>query len=210
MDKKTFILILVTSLVTFSTAAVIQYYQPDSEAVVSFADMPLTIANWVGQREEIPQYVTDLLRPKDIFSASYVNGRGQSVHLLFDFFISDGSFGGPHSPRNCLPGSGWQIIKVEERSISINGMTIPAGRFRIRLNERQQVMDFWYVTSYGATASDYVFKLYSMLGSLSLKPREVAFIRFTAPGDPKSVEALDEFEKLIIPEIYSRLPFILE
>lgn len=210
MDKKAFILILVISLATFSTAAVIQYYQPESETVVSFDDMPLVASDWVGQRLEIPDYVTDLLRPKDIFSASYSNGQGQSVHLLFDFFVSDGSFGGPHSPRNCLPGSGWEIIEVEERTIVINGLAIPAGRFKIRLNEREQVMDFWYVTNYGATASDYVFKLYSMLGSLSLQPREVAFIRFTASGDPQSIEALDEFEKLIIPEIYSRLPFAVE
>jgi len=188
MDKKTFVLILVTLVATFSTAAVIQYYQPESETVVSFADMPLSVANWVGQRDELPEYVTDILRPVDIFSAYYNNSQGQSVHLLFDFFISDGSFGGPHSPRNCLPGSGWQIDSTEDLLISVNGVTIPAGRFRIRLNDQQQVMDFWYVTNYGATASDYVFKLYSMLGSLSLQSREVAFIRFSSSGDPQRPE----------------------
>ena len=68
-------------------------------------------------------------------------------------------------------------------------------------------MDFWYITNYGETANDYVFKFYEMLSALTLQPKDVAFVRFVADGDPQSLEALEQFKELFLPEIYDRLPF---
>ena len=207
MGKKAFFLILAILLVTFVVALTVKFYQPESTAAVSFDGFPLAKGDWVGQPEVIPSFVTDLLNPKAIFSATYTNSQGIQIHLLFDYFVTAGSFGGPHSPRNCLPGSGWVITGQQKRTIAVGSRKITAGRLLLRLDRTRQIVDFWYVTNYGETASDYLFKFYSMISSLSLQPRDVAFVRLICADDPASQAALEEFEALFVPEINRFLPF---
>lgn len=207
MDKRPFTIVIVILAVTFSAISVMRYYRPPSAADVSFDDFPLALGEWTGVRRDIPPAVIELLNPKAIFSAAYTNSEGVQVDLLFDFFSSESSIGGPHSPRNCLPGQGWIILETVENRVEINDRTIPANRFELRHGDTRQVMDFWYVTNYGETANDYVFKLYQVLSSLTLKPKEVAFVSFTTNRQAKSLAALEQFEKLATKEIYSYLPF---
>ncbi len=207
MDRKAFIIILMFMVASLTIGGVVRYYQPESDAEVDFSDFPLELEEWSGAREVVPQFVMDLLQPEQIFSGSYHNDSDGEVHLLFGFFLNQQSFGGPHSPRNCLPGGGWSIDSVKERTIDLPGRTVRAGRFSLSFEQQFYLMDFWYVTNYGETHSDYKFKLYSMLSSLTFQPREVAFIRVIAPDTEKGRDELERFEKLFIPEIYSRLPF---
>jgi EpsI family protein len=207
MDKKSFAKILTILILTFAIALVIKYYRPSSLGDVNLDNFPLIIGQWHGERDVVSQPVLDLLNPVDIFSATYTNSDGAQIHLLFDFFSSDATFGGPHSPRNCLPGSGWVIQEVEHHNVSVNGRTIPAGRFALQFGATKRVMDFWYVTNFGETSNDYVFKLHLLLSSLTFKPRDVAFVRFIANDDPVSLEALEQFQQLTVEEIYRFLPF---
>lgn len=207
MAKKSFALIIAAVLVTFALTFLVKYYRPASAGDVDFDDFPLTLGQWQGERETVSQGVLDLLNPKDIFSGTYINAQGVKIHLLFDFFSSEADFGGPHSPRNCLPGSGWMIRDTYDNRVACAGSDLSAGRFELELKGARKVMDFWYVTRFGETASDYEFKWHLLLSSLSFKPRDVAFVRFVADADPESLEALKDFQRLAVEEIYRRLPF---
>lgn len=207
MDKKTFSIVVALLAITFAGATTLKLYRPQSSGNVSFDDFPLELGDWKGMREPIDRWTMELLNPKDIFSATYTNPEGIRVHLFFDFFSSEAAFGGPHSPRNCLPGSGWVINGTEDIPIDIGDRTIKARRFELRREGSVQIMDFWYVTRHGETANDYVFKWYETLSSLTLKPRDVAFIRIVTAGDEKSLAVLPEFEKLFVTKVYSYIPF---
>lgn len=204
MDRKSFIAVAVFVVVTFLATAAVKYGQPVAATDISFDSFPLKKGNWTGQRYEIPSYVTELLNPIDIFSGAYANSSGEQVHLLFDFFSNTG---GPHSPLNCLPGAGWSIKGDVPREIHLESRTFKCYRFQLEKNGNSFVMDFWYVTPFGETANDFVFKLHELGTSLAFLPRNVAFIRIVAAKNPTSLAALEEFEMLFIPEIYSRLPF---
>ena len=207
MDKKTYVGIIILVLVTFALTWTLKYYRPESHAEVEFDDFPLQMGDWTGVREKVSDDVISLLNPKDIFSAWYTNSDGIRVHLFFDYFSSDAGFGGPHSPRNCLPGSGWTIEKAGERTIEVAGKPIETGRFNLRYGESRQVMEFWYITSYGATGNDYLFKFYQMLSSLTFQPKDVGFIRFVTSDKNQNLEAMEQFQKLAIREIYRHMDF---
>ncbi len=207
MDKKSFWLVLTIVIVTVAISAMIKFYRPASNAQINFDAFPLSRGDWTGVREEVPDYVIEMLNPKEILAATYTNGRGARVQVLFDFFSGEASFGGPHSPRNCLPGAGWSLSPASLHPIALSDRTITVDRIVIGRDNTKQVMDFWYVTNYGETSSDYRLKLYSMLSSLTLKPRDVAFIRLIADDNEESRAALDEFESLFVDEIYNCLPF---
>ena len=207
MAKKTFLAFLSVLVVTFLFCSAIGYYKPQTSSRMEFKNFPMEKGGWVGQRDNLIPAIVEMLNPTEIFSATFTNPDGIKVHLFFDYFSQQNSRGGPHSPRNCLPGSGWTILDTEEREITIDGRTIKIGRFYMRLGELEKVMDFWYVTRYGETANDYVFKLYTMIGSLTFRLNDIAFIRIISTGDQESLPALDEFEEVFVKEIYDHLHF---
>ncbi len=207
MDKKSFIKILVTIIMVFAASFTIRHFQPESTTAVDFSSFPMQKGDWTGRRIEIPQYVYDLLKPKDILMAKFINSDGIEINLLFDFFTSEGSFGGPHSPQNCLPGSGWIIEEVAERKIVLYGREISTGRFKLGFEDKKSIMDFWYITNYGETANDFIFKIYSMLSSLTFQERNVGFVRIIAPNSEPGKKALADFEEVFVSEIYNLMPF---
>ena len=118
--------------------------------------------------------------------------------------------GGPHSPLNCLPASGWMLEGSEPHSVDISGRTLNIKRLHLRYRQTPYVMDFWYVTPWGETSSDYQLKLFEMMTSLTLSPRHLTFVRFVAADTPEGLAALENFEKTFLDEIYRRLPVNLQ
>lgn len=206
MTKKAFMVLLSILVLSSTFSYAIKQFQPKINSTSRLEDFPLQKDGWTGQREKVASFVVDMLKPEEILSATYTNEAGIKINLLFDYF-SPQKGGGPHSPRNCLPGSGWVINKVEKREIISGDRRINAGRFYLRFSNSKLVMDFWYITRYGETHNDYIYKLYLMIGSLSFKLTDVAFIRIITNNDTESLQALDEFEEMFVEEIYNHLPF---
>lgn len=207
MDKKAFLILLVILLAVYSFCFAIRGFQPEISAMPNIADFPLHMEGWIGQPDNLAPGIVDLLNPTLVFSATYTNERGVSVHLFFDYFAHQSALGGPHSPRNCMPGSGWTVLNDRDIDIASAGNEVNAGRFDISKSESKMIMDYWYITRYGETANDYVFKFYTMISALAFKPNDVAFVRILANGDPESKDALEEFESLFVSEIYNHLGF---
>jgi EpsI family protein len=207
MARKAFVIFLSIQAFIFLFAFAIKYYQPQATGSTNIKEFPLEKGGWVGQHDDLIPQIVEMLNPTEIFSATYTNRKGTEIHLFFDYFARQSSLGGPHSPRNCMPGSGWIIYNEGKNEIRINGRNISTGRFDLRLGQSKKVMDFWYITRYGETASDYVFKLYTMISSLTFRPNDIVFVRVLAEGDEEDLEDLKEFEELFVKEIYSHLGF---
>jgi EpsI family protein len=207
MVGKSFIAFLSVVILTFLSGFAIRHYQPETSTGASIGDFPLQKDGWSGQKDNLIPAIVAMLNPTEIFSATYTDAVGNKVHLFFDYFAQRNARGGPHSPRNCLPGSGWTIRGVEKREIILKGRSITIGRFDLRMGESKRVMDFWYITRYGETANDYTFKIYTLISSLTFKPNDIAFIRIMGVGDEAGLSALDDFEKSFAEEIYNHLRF---
>jgi len=207
MARKTFIVLLSIVILTFLSGFAIRHHKPEISTGASIEDFPLLKNGWIGQKDNLIPAVIDMLNPTEIFSATYTDAVGNKVHLFFDYFAQQNVRGGPHSPRNCLPGSGWTIRGMEKRKIILRGRPITIGRFDLRMGESKKVMDFWYITRYGETANDYMFKFYLLISSLTFKPNDIAFIRIIGVGDQAGLSALDDFEKSFVEEIYDHLQF---
>jgi EpsI family protein len=207
MEKKRFIAVLVIFAVTFAACTVIKYYRAPVGREVAIEQLPLVIDGWNGKVLEMSAGVRELLSPDQLFTASYVSPAGGKVEFFVDYFSPENTTGAIHSPRNCLPGSGWVIVGSEPRTIQAGEKRISASRMYLSYGNSKEVMDFWYITRYGETANDYVLKFNTMISSLTLRPTDKAFVRFVASQDPQGIAALEEFERLFIGEVYGHLPF---
>ena len=204
MDFKKFV---VSGTIIVAAAAMgwaVKYQTPEVTRRADWSGMPLQKGDWNGAEDIVAQGVVDLLMPDAIFQANYTGPEGVPVNLFLGSW-SDPR-GGPHSPLNCLPASGWIVLSTEPHPVEYEGRTIPAQRLRLSYHRTEHLMDFWYITPYGETSNDYRLKLYEMLTSLTFQPRHLTFVRFVARNSESGRRAMDRCEKDFLQEIYGRLP----
>ena len=208
MARKTFFLIATVLIVSSLAGWVIKYRTPTAMESTGWAGFPMSLGGWTGQEEVVAPGVIDLLKPDHIINSNFVDLESNRVNLFLGSF-SDPR-GGPHSPLNCLPASGWIVEGSEPRTINFHDRSLNIKRLHLTYKQVGHVMDFWYVTPWGETSNDYQLKLFEMMTSLTFIPRHLTFIRFVSNDTPEGLEAIDRFEKSFLDEIYSRLPVSLQ
>ena len=71
---------------------------------------------------KIEQETLDVLKADDTLNRIYVNpARNASTYLFIAFFKTQRYGQSPHSPKNCLPGNGYEPIESGPISVPIPG-----------------------------------------------------------------------------------------
>ncbi|MFC1827412.1 exosortase C-terminal domain/associated protein EpsI, partial [Thermodesulfobacteriota bacterium] len=142
----------------------------------------------IGEYEKVSsrnltESVASLLQVDDYVDYTYKAPDGVSISFYVSYFSAVGVKGGYHSPRNCLPGGGWQIASIEPllldigrnktTTININAMTIQQG-------DEEQIVLYWYQNRGRIIASEYWEKIYLVWDALTKRRRDGSFIRIIA------------------------------
>jgi len=172
---------------------------------------PVTIARWSGTDLPVEPEVLSLLRLSDHVMRLYAPAPGESlspVVLYVGYYRSQQTGATYHSPLNCLPGSGWEIVEharlpVPERpGLRVNAVTIRRGIDR-------QVVLYWYQDRGQTIASEYTAKLRLVWDALRTGRSDGALVRISAPVKG-SVEAARESTRAFLrdawPVLEERLP----
>lgn len=146
---------------------------------------PMEIAGWRAPAEEsLEQNVADYLKPDAYILRDYRDtSSGESTNLFVAYFKSLKNIYGPHSPRVCLPGSGWLV-----RSSAIATVTVPGRPDGIPVNE--YVMDkagsqilvlYWYQNGRNVWAEEFQEKLRLLNDLVRYRRSDVSLVRVVTP-----------------------------
>ena len=111
---------LIVSALLILGAGVLWYAQPERTAVVPdrepFTLFPREIAEWrqQGLPGTLEASVVRVLAADDYHSVNFAAPGAAAPVDLFMTWYADQNDGGTHSPRDCLPGGGWEIAAIEE------------------------------------------------------------------------------------------------
>jgi EpsI family protein len=154
--------------------------------------------------------VAAYLRPDSYIVRDYAHpDRGIAVNLFIAYFKSLQNSYGPHSPRVCLPGSGWNA-----RSWKVVPMAVPTRSEAISVNEytlekgRQQILVlYWYQNNRRVWAEEFQAKLNLLPDLLRYRRSDVSLVRIVAPlGDSNQVlKNSTEFAQALFPLLAERL-----
>jgi len=193
-----------------SFSFVLRHPPETSTAGGSLDTIPTEKDGWIGRDIPIGPDIEAVLNVNQYINREYIDDSGRSVWLFVGYFTSQKFGTGIHSPRNCLPGSGWEIVNRScvplpgDSSLSVNRMDIVRG-------DSRQVMYYWFVTRAGHLNNEYSLKGSLVKSALLGRPTDAAFIRInTAAGVFTSKEAesgLEEFVRIFKKGLYSALPF---
>lgn len=181
---------------------------PKSEPVSSF---PIQVGNWRGQDQRISDDVLAILGPGDFLSRVYTQAGQPFIGLFLAYFPSQQTGDTIHSPKNCLPGSGWTPLESSRILLpGPNGQTIPANRYIIQKGMDRQMVIYWYQAHGRALASEYWARFYLMADAIRMNRTDGALIRIITPVVDGSDVAAEgralEFAKQILPTLGSYVP----
>lgn len=178
------------------------------------SDFPTEISRWraVGN-ETLPENIVEVLGVDDYVSRRYVSPSGDSVHFYASYFETTYGGKGYHSPRNCMPGSGWDVASLEkvplrivggsERSVEVSSMVMQKGA------DKELVL-YWYQGRGRIMATEYSERIYRVIDSLFEGRTDGAFIRIIASADSgdiaESRRTALNFAAEVIPVLDGYLP----
>jgi EpsI family protein len=183
-------------------------------AVTPLNAFPRNSAGWtVAGEYPLEQEVEDVLRADDTLNRVYVNPAHTASASLFIAFFKTQRYGqSPHSPKNCLPGSGWQ--KDEDRivALSVPGRDTPivVNQYVVSRGDSQSVVLYWYQSHNRVIARELEAKFWLIADAIRYRRSDTALVRVIVPvvnnaRDAAGQTAID-FVRAVYPDIVSQLP----
>jgi EpsI family protein len=145
------------------------------------ANFEVGSTQWTPLRElPIDDETRQVLNADDTLWRAYRNGEtGDVLSLFVAYFASQRTGKTPHSPKNCLPGSGWTPSEAGTIKISQSNESRPitVNRYVVSRGENQSVVLYWYQGHGRVIASEYEAKIYTVLDSFRYKRSDTSLIR---------------------------------
>ena len=177
------------------------------------SDFPIEIGEWRGQEDRFSDKVYQILGVHDSYLGNYRNPEGNQIQLYIGYYENQREGDLIHSPKNCMPGSGWNIIRSSSEELKISPSRIGKVRVANLLIEKsgqRQIVLYWFQSRGRVTASEYMQKIYLVLDSIMRQRTDDSFVRLIIPvnnGDEKtSSKYLKDFAERLVPILQEYIP----
>jgi EpsI family protein len=149
------------------------------------AQFPDQVSAWskIGEYPVEPE-VQAVLKADDTLSRAYSSSSNPvQAGLFVAFFRSQQAGQAPHSPKNCLPGSGWEQVKSGTVQIAVPGRPEPIeiNRYIVARGENKSMVFYWYQSHGRVVASEYWSKIYLVWDSMRSHRSDTALVRIVVP-----------------------------
>ena len=100
-----------------------------------------------------------------------------------------------HSPRNCLPGAGWEILKADTGSIVANGVRHVVNKYTLKNGVTQALVLYWYQGRGRIVANEYAVKWNLLKDAAFEGHTEEALVRLVIPLERSAVQKPGDLER---------------
>jgi EpsI family protein len=153
--------------------------------------------------------IQNVLKASDYVMRRFTDASGRSLWLFIGYWETQRKGAQPHSPQNCLPGSGWEPLEVSRIAIPLGGTTLTVNRMVIQKDDQRQLLFYWYRAQGASVASELDAKLHMMKNAVVRNRTDGAMIRVSSPiygSVPATTEYLTEFLQALQPVLSEYLP----
>lgn len=114
-----------------------------------------------------------------------------------------------HSPKNCLPGAGWEPLESRLELVpGLAGQSIKVNRFLIANRNQQALVYYWYQGRGRTEANEYKVKLDLIRDSAIRRRSDEALVRIVVPLTG-SDEGADQLARRVVARLHAELESIL-
>jgi EpsI family protein len=169
--------------------------------------------NWRKVHEyQMDQETLDVLNADELLSATFAQtGTGQQADLLVAYFQTQRTGKAPHSPKNCLPASGFYPLQSTTIEIPVNGEPNPirVNQYIVARGDDQSVVLYWYQSRSRVVASEYMAKLYTMWDAVRTNRTDTALVRVVVPVQQGNARAAEDLALSFVRDLFEPLKHYL-
>jgi EpsI family protein len=175
-----------------------------------FDTFPLEFGKWQGVKSRFDQKIYDILGVEDSILANYRSPQGDSINLYIGFYQSQKEGDLIHSPKNCMPGGGWNITETSIETINFtNNDSQNVIKLLLQKGSEKQIVLYWFQSRGRIISSEYMQKIWLVIDSITKHRTDGSFVRFittVTKNEKESLELLKEFAKKIYPTLNEYIP----
>ena len=209
-NKEKVLSIVLVAMVIVFYAMPTKEYVPEAQPLSGLAK---DIGPWQTVSDSKPdQEILDLLRADDTLSRVYRKSDGNTVSLFLAFFKSQRAGVSPHSPKVCLPGSGWLPERSDRVALNVpdtNG-PITVNRYIVSRGEYKSLVLYWYQSPHRIIADEYAAKFWLVLDGVRYRRSDTSLVRVIVPfsggSEENAFREAQEFIRASFPLIKGQLP----
>lgn len=177
------------------------------------AEFPLSIGAWEGLPLTMSRKEAGILNADGVALVAYSRSGGRKPILFYAaYYAEQTAEKNIHSPKNCLPGSGWEILRSSVIRVRMGGPSSPPARVNLAVIQkglRKQAVLYWYQERGRTFDSEYWGRFYLVKDALLLHRTDGALVRVSMPfsGSPaRAVEAEVRFISRLTPILARYIP----
>lgn len=174
-------------------------------------DLPMSVSGWRGQDVPVAQRMLDVARVDSYVNRFYVDQAGVPIELYVGYYESQRTGDTIHSPRNCLPGAGWQPVSGGHVAVPLSTRAAPivVNQYVIERGLDRQMVMYWYQGRGRLEASEYWGKLWMVFDAITRNRTDGALVRINTPafdGEERARSRLQAFAQSLYPDLGQFIP----
>lgn len=173
-------------------------------------EFPVVLGGWRGTEFPFEARLVRAAGVDDYLNRRYTDQAGNSLELYIGYYQSQRTAQGIHSPKNCLPGAGWEPIRSGVTTIpALGSRTATVNEYIVGKGRERDLVFYWYQSRGRSEASEYRAKLWLAKDAITRHRTDGALVRVWAPliGSEESMKArAQEFIQLLFNHLNEFVP----
>jgi EpsI family protein len=172
-------------------------------------EFPSVLGNWQGGDSPIEPRIVKAVGVDDYLNRVYANQGAESITFYVGYYESQQTGDWVHSPKNCLPGAGWEPASAGRLTLDVPGHPIVVNQYLVKKGLEQELVLYWYQGRGRVIASEYWGKVWLVADAITRNRTDVALVRISTPtvdGEEKARNRAVEFAQAVYPRLNQFLP----
>jgi EpsI family protein len=198
------VFVVALSLWTHARPQAADVAPPDFEALV-----PLALEDWAGgdappleaEAARIlgaDEYVHRYYTPQAAITDAATEDPDAVIEMDIAYYARPQAGAAMHSPLNCLPGNGWQVLDSGVASIGRGSNAINVRRLVVGLRGHRVAMTYWFQNRAGVIGHEYRQRFELLMNGLRGRPADAALVRVMALDTPNGHRAMKAFSDALV------------
>jgi EpsI family protein len=174
------------------------------------SELPSSLGTWSGEDRPLDEQILQAAGVNDYTNRLYSSPLQEHIQMYVGYYASQRTGDTIHSPKNCLPGAGWDPISSGPITIPVSAdRNIVVNEYVVQQDHNEQVVFYWYQGRGRIIASEYQSKFWMVVDSISRNRTDSALVRLNTPmgdGEARARGRLVGFTQLLIPHLDNVIP----
>jgi exosortase D (VPLPA-CTERM-specific) len=180
----------------------------------SFSSFPVEVEGWGSHPGKLEPIILNTLKLDDYIMSDYTDSDNHYVNFYVAYYASQSKGESAHSPRTCIPGGGWVITSITQKTldgITAGGAPLAVNRIVIQQGDTRQLVYYWFQGRGRVITSEYMVKWYLFWDALTRNRTDGALVRLITTVSPEEVDGagdqrLEGFARDVVPRLDAYIP----